>query len=64
MLRYHGSAPLLYVDFLDYASKCLFLRKVGGGYSFIHRLLQDYFAACYLESGEGAYLETTTSRLK
>jgi hypothetical protein len=33
------------VDFLDYATECILLRKVGGGYIFIHRLLQDYFAA-------------------
>jgi hypothetical protein len=33
--------------FLDYAAERLFLRKVGGGYSFIHRLLQDYFAVRY-----------------
>lgn len=31
--------------FLDYAADHIFLRKVGGGYIFIHRLLQDYFAS-------------------
>jgi hypothetical protein len=49
-LRYNGFAPWRYVDFLDYAAERIFLRKVGGGYSFIHRLLQDYFAAFYMES--------------
>jgi hypothetical protein len=46
-LWYQGSIPWRYVDFLDYAAERLFLRKVGGGYLFIHRLLQEYFAALY-----------------
>jgi hypothetical protein len=37
-------AHLRYVRFLDYAAERIFLRKVGGGYIFVHRLLQDYFA--------------------
>ncbi len=36
--------PRQYIDFLDYATQHLFLRKVGGGYIFIHRLLLEYFA--------------------
>ncbi|HWS83731.1 MAG TPA: hypothetical protein VN207_05680, partial [Ktedonobacteraceae bacterium] len=39
------SIPWDYVQFLDYATERLLLRKVGGGYIFIHRLLLDYFAA-------------------
>lgn len=31
--------------FLDYAADRILLRKVGGGYIFIHRLLLEYFAA-------------------
>jgi hypothetical protein len=50
-LRSNGSAPWHYVDFLDDAAARLFLRKVGGGYIFIHRLLQDYLAARYTDSG-------------
>jgi hypothetical protein len=38
-------APWNYARFLDYATERIFLRKVGGGYIFIHRLLQDYFAS-------------------
>jgi hypothetical protein len=30
--------------FLDDATTRILLRRVGGGYSFIHRRLQDYFA--------------------
>ena len=37
--------PWRYADFLDYAAECIFLRKVGGGYVFIHRLLLEHFAA-------------------
>ena len=40
-----GSAPLNYVRFLDSAAERLFLRKVGGGYIFVHRMLRDYFAS-------------------
>ena len=40
-----GSAPWNYVPFLDYAAERILLRKVGGGYIFLHRLLLDYFAA-------------------
>jgi len=36
--------PRNYARFLDYSAECLFLRKVGGGYIFIHRLLLEHFA--------------------
>jgi len=39
--------PWRYSRFLDYAAERIFLRKVGGGYIFIHRLLQDHFASLY-----------------
>jgi len=39
-----GHLPLRYAHFLDYATERIFLRKVGGGYLFIHRLLLEYFA--------------------
>jgi hypothetical protein len=41
----NGSAPLGYVAFLAQARELLFLRQVGGGYIFVHRLLRDYFAS-------------------
>lgn len=48
ILRYllfrSGHLPFRYARFLDYATERIFLRKVGGGYLFIHRLLLDYFA--------------------
>ena len=42
--------PWNYVHFLDYAAERIFLRKVGGGYIFVHHLLQEYFAAQYAHS--------------
>jgi len=33
--------PFNFVSFLDH---CARLKKVGGGYIFIHRMLLDYFA--------------------
>ena len=51
VLRYFlwrkGYLPWNLARFLDYAAERIFLRKVGGGYIFIHRLLQDYFASLY-----------------
>jgi hypothetical protein len=44
-----GHIPWYLTRFLDYAAERIFLRKVGGGYIFIHRLLQDYFASLYQE---------------
>jgi hypothetical protein len=38
-------APWNYIGFLDYAAERVFLRKVGGGYIFTHRLLMEYFAS-------------------
>ena len=35
--------PFHYPRFLDYAAERVLLRKVGGGYIFIHRLLLEYF---------------------
>jgi hypothetical protein len=44
MLWRIGVLPLRTIRFLDYATERVFLRKVGGGYIFVHRLLQEYFA--------------------
>lgn len=37
--------PLNAVHFLDDATSRILLRRVGGGYNFVHRLLLDYFAS-------------------
>ncbi|HEX2907554.1 MAG TPA: NACHT domain-containing protein, partial [Phototrophicaceae bacterium] len=39
-----GYTPWNYARFLDFCAERVFLRKVGGGYIFVHRLLLDYFA--------------------
>jgi hypothetical protein len=44
LLWHNDYAPWKYIRFLDYASERVFLRKVGGGYIFTHRLLMEYFA--------------------
>ena len=51
-LWHNNFAPLNYIRFLDYAAARIFLRKVGGGYVFVHRLLLEYFAARYQISAE------------
>jgi hypothetical protein len=50
-LIHRGSIPCKYVRFLDYAARRILLRKVGGGYMFIHRMLLAWFAARYVEPG-------------
>ena len=49
LLIRNGSTPLKYVGFLDCAAGRILLRKVGGGYAFIHRMLLEYFATHYVE---------------
>jgi hypothetical protein len=45
LLWRYDYAPLNYVRFLDHAAaERLFLRKVGGGYIFVHQLLMEHFA--------------------
>ncbi|HMT20301.1 MAG TPA: hypothetical protein PKE20_03490, partial [Promineifilum sp.] len=44
ILHDRGHLPPDLADFLNYAAERNLLRKVGGGYTFIHALLQDYFA--------------------
>jgi hypothetical protein len=36
--------PIRFIRFLDYCSTLILLKKVGGGYIFIHRMLLEYFA--------------------
>jgi hypothetical protein len=44
LLSRQGLIPPNLIGFLDYADSRILLRRAGGGYLFIHRLLQDYFA--------------------
>ncbi|MBK8905723.1 MAG: NACHT domain-containing protein [Anaerolineaceae bacterium] len=43
ILAQHQLSPPDYIHFLDYAAERNLLRKVGGGYMFVHLLLLDYF---------------------
>lgn len=45
VLYWNRRIPWNYARFLDYATSCILLQKVGGGYIFIHRLLLEHFAA-------------------
>ncbi|MCV6637215.1 NACHT domain-containing protein [Candidatus Albibeggiatoa sp. nov. NOAA] len=46
------SLPFKLVDFFDHCTKLILLRRVGGGYMFLHRLLLDHFAQKYREKLE------------
>jgi eukaryotic-like serine/threonine-protein kinase len=46
-------APWNYARFLNHAADQVLLRKVGGGYMFIHRMLMEWFAARYVEPSVG-----------
>jgi hypothetical protein len=39
-----GRVPWNYTKFLDFTSKRLLMKKVGGGYVFFHRMLLEHFA--------------------
>jgi hypothetical protein len=44
-----GQLPWRLVPFLDYCVERIFLRRAGGGYIFVHRLLLEYFANLEVE---------------
>ena len=50
LLWHAGSIPWSYPRFLDYAAERILLRKVGGGYIFIHQELLEYFASLNQDS--------------
>jgi eukaryotic-like serine/threonine-protein kinase len=50
LLYRNGSLPFRdLIPFLDHCAERIFLRKVGGGYIFVHRLLLEHFASLYTE---------------
>jgi len=49
ILWYKGYIPWNYARFLNYASERIFLRKTGGSYIFIHRMLLEHFAQMQLD---------------
>lgn len=52
LLWYSSSIPWNYERFLDHATERMLLQRVGGRYRFIHRLLQEHFAAMPLRRQE------------
>mgnify|MGYP001405785566 CR=1 FL=1 len=44
MIWLKGCAPLNYVSFLNYCAERILLRKVGGGYIFLHRTFMEHMA--------------------
>ncbi len=53
ILQSSGFVPESYVDFLDYAAERNLLRKVGGGFTFMHALLLDYFRKLHPDQTTG-----------
>jgi hypothetical protein len=51
-LYFSNKIPWNYARFLDYATERIFLQRIGGGYMFINRLLQEHFAALEPEQQE------------
>jgi hypothetical protein len=45
-----GYTSLKFIKFLDHCARLILLKKVGGGYIFIHRMLLEYFAELTPES--------------
>ena len=39
-----GYTPFKFIQFLDQCARLILLKKVGGGYIFIHRMLLEYFS--------------------
>jgi eukaryotic-like serine/threonine-protein kinase len=47
-----GYTPFRFIKFLDHCARLVILKKVGGGYIFIHRMLLEYFAEMALNPRE------------
>jgi hypothetical protein len=60
-----GYMPRRCAHFLEYCSKLVFLRRVGGGYIFIHRMLLEHLAAMWegedKERGQGASIRSSSA---
>ena len=59
MLWLRGYTPFNFVEFLDHCTKLIFLKKVGGGYIFTHRMLLEYFAELSPEKGSDEMAKIT-----
>jgi hypothetical protein len=61
LLRRDDALPRDLLGFLDFADSHVLLRRAGGGYLFVHRLLLDYFAE-YPVTPTSPQQETTATR--
>lgn len=52
--------PVRYTRFLDYSYERILMRRIGGGYTFLHKTLLDYFAD--LRSDPSAGVSVTGSK--
>jgi hypothetical protein len=50
ILARNNLLPWRLVPFLDHCVDLIFLRRVGSGYIFVHRLLMEHFAEMYVET--------------
>jgi len=55
--------PRNYPLFLDYSAGRILLRKVGGGYIFLHRLVLDYFDSLWTASSQDASVKSRQETL-
>lgn len=52
ILARNNLLPWNLIPFLNYCTDLIFLRRVGGGYIFVHRLLMEHFAEMYSDNKE------------
>lgn len=45
LLNRYNLLPFDLIPFLDHATELIFLQRIGGSYRFIHRTVQEFFAA-------------------
>ena len=64
ILFIRGYAPWNYSRFLDDATDRIFLRKVGGSYIFVHRLLLEYFASLTNNDSQNNQIYTARRDMK
>lgn len=63
MFKWHNLLPFKLIPFLNQAAELIFLQRLGGSYRFIHRSVQEYFAAQWKNNNEVvSYLDILEER--